>query len=304
MIVNQTVADTLHQSTSALADTLHAVIQPSTEHVEKFNFNHLLEHLNDSRELEIPFGHVELPHFPPIQIAGFTIDLSITKHVFFLLLAAFLLIVMAVYASRKIRRSPVPSGFANLIEILVVFVRDEMVLPTMGPAGYKYVPFILTTFLYILIMNLLGLMPFGASATGNISVTAGLAIIAFIMIQVAAIRAQGFSHYLAHFTAGVAWWLWPIMIPIEILGIFTKGFALCMRLFANMSGGHIVMLSLLGFIFLARSLFFAPIPIVFVLAINFLEILVAFIQAYVFAMLTAMFMGLGMPAEGHEEHSH
>ncbi len=179
-----------------------------------------------------------------------------------------------------------------------------MVLPTMGPAGYRYVPFVLTTFLFILIMNLLGLMPFGASATGNISVTAGLAFVAFIMIQVAAIRAQGFTHYLAHFTAGVAWWLWPIMIPIEILGIFTKAFALCMRLFANMSGGHIVILALLGFIFMAESIFFAPIPVLFVVAINLLEILVAFIQAYVFAMLTAVFMGLGMPQGEHHAEGH
>ena len=304
MMIDKAVADTLHQGRAAVADTLHRAAQSTTEHGEKFDFNHLLEHLHDSRELEIPFGHVELPHFPPVNIAGYSIDLSITKHVFFLLFAALLLGVMAVYASKKIRRNPVPSGFANLVEILVVFIRDEVVLPTMGPAGHKYVPFILTTFLYILIMNLLGLMPFGASATGNISVTAGLAFVAFVMIQVAAVRAQGFSHYLAHFTGGVAWWLWPIMIPIEVLGIFTKAFALCMRLFANMSGGHIVILSLLGFIFLARSLFFAPIPVVFVLAINFLELLVAFIQAYVFAMLTALFMGLGMPAEGHEEHSH
>ncbi len=302
MMIESAVADTLRQTTPALSDSLKAV--QAAEHGEKFDFNHLLEHLYDSRELEIPFGHVELPHLPPVHIGGLTIDLSITKHVFFLLLAALLLMIGAVYASRSIRRSPVPSGFANLIEVFVVFIRDEVVLPTMGAAGEKYVPFILTTFLYILIMNLLGLMPFGASATGNISVTAGLAFVAFIMIQVAALRAQGLKHYLAHFTGGVAWWLWPIMIPIEVLGIFTKAFALCMRLFANMSGGHIVILALLGFIFLAKSFLFAPIPVIFVVAINLLELLVAFIQAYVFAMLTALFMGLGMPAEEHGEHSH
>jgi len=288
-------------------DTTLGVIQPDSvsvaEHGEAFDFNHLLEHLYDSRTIEYPGGHWDIPPFPPVEVGGLTVDLSVTKHVFFLLVAAFLLTVTAVYASRKIRKNPVPSGFANVIEVFVVFIRDEIVLTTMGPAGLRYIPFILTTFLYILIMNLLGLVPFGASATGNISVTAGLALVAFIMIQVAAIRAQGFSHYLAHFTGGVAWWLWPIMIPIEILGIFTKAFALCMRLFANMSGGHIVILALLGFIFLAQSILFAPIPVAFVLAINLLELLVAFIQAYVFAMLTALFMGLGIP-QGHGEHSH
>ncbi|HEX9615588.1 MAG TPA: F0F1 ATP synthase subunit A [Bacteroidota bacterium] len=286
--------------------TLNAIPPDSAavaEHGADFDFNHLLEHLYDSRTLEFPGGHWDIPAFPPVEIGGVTIDLSITKHVFFLLLAALILTATAIYASRKIRKTTVPRGFANVVEVFVTFIRDEIVLPTMGPTGLRYVPFILTTFLYILIMNLLGLVPFGASATANISVTAGLALVAFIMIQVAAIRAQGFTHYLAHFTGGVAWWLWPIMIPIEILGIFTKAFALCMRLFANMSGGHIVILALLGFIFLAKSVFFAPIPVAFVVAINLLELLVAFIQAYVFAMLTALFMGLGIP-QGEGEHGH
>lgn len=304
MMIDRIVADMLNQGHTAVSDSVATATQAAAEHGDKFDFSRLLEHQYDSHELELPFGHVTLPHVPPIEIGGLTIDLSITKHVFFLLLAALILVLVAVYASRKIRRNPVPSGFANLVEIFVVFIRDEVAIPAMGPAGARYVPFVLTTFLFILIMNLLGLMPFGASATGNISVTAGLAFVAFIMIQVAAIRAQGFSHYLAHFTGGVAVWLWPIMIPIEILGIFTKAFALCMRLFANMSGGHIVILSLLGFIFLARSIFFAPVPVVFVVAINLLELLVAFIQAYVFAMLTALFMGLGIPRGEHAEQGH
>lgn len=299
MIDSQTPPDSLLTSP---ADTVAAAAANGHGGGE-FDFNHLLEHLYDSRSLEFPGGHWDIPAFPPVQIAGLTIDFSITKHVFFLIVAAVLLTVGGIVASRRIRKNPVPRGFANLVEVFVVFIRDEIVLPTMGRAGLKYTPFILTTFLYILIMNLLGLVPFGASATGNISVTAGLALVAFVMIQVAAIRAQGLSHYLAHFTGGVAWWLWPIMIPIEVLGIFTKAFALCMRLFANMSGGHIVILALLGFIFLARSIFFAPVPILFVVAIYMLELLVAFIQAYVFAMLTALFMGLGIP-QGEGEHGH
>lgn len=292
--------------TPATPDSLqvHAPADSAAEAHADFDFNHLLEHLYDSRTLEYPGGHWDIPPFPPVQIAGISIDLSITKHVFFLLLAAVLLTIGAISASRKLRRNVVPSGFANLVEVFVVFIRDEVVMPTMGIKGLRYTPFILTTFLFILIMNLLGLMPFGASATGNISVTAGLALVAFCMIQISAIRAQGLTHYLAHFTGGVAWWLWPIMIPIEFLGIFTKAFALCMRLFANMSGGHIVILALLGFIFLARSIFFAPVPVLFVTGIYLLELLVAFIQAYVFAMLTAVFMGLGIPQGEHAEHGH
>lgn len=301
-MIEPALADTLQHVPAAVADTVHAAA--GAEHAGGFDFNHLLEHIHDSRELDLPFGHIELPHFPPLHLFGVTIDLSITKHVVFLLFAAVVLVVAAVYSSRQIRKNPVPKGLANVVEVFVIFIRDEMVLPTMGTAGLKYLPFVLTTFLFILIMNLAGLLPYGASATGNISVTAGLAFVAFIMIQVAAIRAQGFFHYLAHFTGGGAWWLWPIMVPIEILGIFTKPFALCMRLFANMSGGHTVILALIGFVFLAKSIFFAPIPVLFVVGINLLELLVAFIQAYVFAMLTALFMGLGMPAESHGEGSH
>ncbi len=287
--------------TSSVADTIaqhnHAV------HGEGFSFAHLLDHVKDGRELELPGTHLELPHFEPIQIGSVIIDLSPTKHVVFMLLAAVLLIWLAISTARKYKKSLVPRGFANLIEIIVLFIRDEVAIPSMGKGGIKYVPFLLTTFFFILIMNLAGLVPYGATATGNIAVTAGLALIAFIMIQVSAIRAQGIKHYLAHLTGGVHWALWPIMIPIEILGLFTKPFALCMRLFANMTGGHIVIFSLLGLIFLFRSIIIAPVSVAFALAIYMLELFVAFLQAYVFTMLTSLFMGLGMQTEHSSEHS-
>ena len=191
------------------------------------------------------------------------------------------------------------------MELIIVFLRDDVVLPNMGPKGLKYMPYILTTFFYILIMNLSGLIPFGVTATGNIMVTAGLAIIAFFMIQISAIKAQGIKHYLAHMSGGAPWFLWPIMIPIEILGLFTKPFALCMRLFANMTGGHIVILSLFGLIFMFRSFVVAPVSLLFVVGIYMLELFVAFLQAYIFTMLTSLFMGIGMQVENHEDsHTH
>jgi F-type H+-transporting ATPase subunit a len=123
------------------------------------------------------------------------------------------------------------------------------------------------------------------------------------MIQFSAMRAQGLKHYLLHLTGGVPWPLWPIMIPIEILGLFTKPFALCIRLFANMTGGHIVVVSLIGLIFVFHSYLIAPAPLILVIGIDMLELLVAFIQAYVFTMLVALFMGLGIPSEEHgKEH--
>jgi F-type H+-transporting ATPase subunit a len=298
------LADSLSIIDHAVADTAHVA---GAEHGAGSGniFTHLLEHIKDGKEVEIPFSHVELPHFPPIDFLGLQVDMSLTKHVVFLWIAAIFLVVLGIAAARRNARSAVPKGIGNLMEVFVVFIRDEIVIPNMGRDGVKYMPYLLTTFFFILIMNLLGLIPYGATATGNVSVTGGLAIIAFIMIQAAAIKKQGLAHYLAHLTGGVHWALWPIMIPIEILGLFTKAFALCIRLFANMTGGHIVIVSLIGLIFLFKNIWIAPIPVMFVVGINLLELFVAFLQAYIFTMLTSLFMGLGMQSEHHEEeHAH
>lgn len=283
--------------TTAVADSAHAA------HGGENLFVKLLHHVQDSRELETPFGAIHLPHFEPFQVAGITFDMSITKHVVFLWIAAVVLCILAIAIARQNAKRPVPRGLGNLLEIIIVFVRDEIAIPNMGPKGVKYMPYLLTTFFFILLMNLFGLIPYGASATGNVNVTAGLAIIAFFMIQGSAIKAQGLGHYLAHLTGGVHWILWPIMIPIEILGLFTKPFALCIRLFANMTGGHIVLVSLIGLIFIFQSYIIAIAPVGFVVAINFLELFVAFLQAYIFTMLTSLFMGLGMQQESHEAHA-
>lgn len=303
-MMQERIADSLtmhHQTSLDTAQVAGAAHGPEEGNI----FTHLLEHIYDSRELEIPLGHIKLPHFPPIEIFGIHLDLSLTKHVVFLWVAAAILIAIALAATRKNIKNPVPKGIGNLVEVFVVFIRDEIVIPNMGKDGIRYLPYLLTTFFFILIMNLLGLIPYGATSTGNVSVTGGLAIVAFIMIQAAAIKKQGLGHYLAHLTGGVHWALWPIMIPIEVLGLFTKAFALCIRLFANMTGGHIVIVSLIGLIFLFKNIWIAPISIAFVVGINLLELFVAFLQAYIFTMLTSLFMGLGMqPEHQEEEHAH
>jgi F-type H+-transporting ATPase subunit a len=299
---NTTTIDTLHHTVTAVTDSAkHIVEHTAPVHGEKFNFMHLFEHIKDARIVELPFFHFTLPQLPPVHVGGLTIDLSPTKHVFFLLFCAMLLIIGAISAARISRKTFVPHGFGNIIEMLVVFIRDEVVLPNMGVAGIKYTPYLLTTFFYILFMNLTGLIPYGATATSNIMVTAGLAIVAFFMIQISAIRAQGMKNYLLHLTGGVHWSLWVIMIPIEIIGLFTKPFALCIRLFANMSAGHIVILSLIGLIFMFHSIAVAPASVLFALFINMLELFVAVLQAYIFTMLTAVFMGFGIQVK-HETH--
>lgn len=247
----------------------------------------ILHHVTDSNTLELPyFGEIQLPR---LEIGG--VDLSITRHVAMMWIAGALLVAFFALAFR--RRERVPRGFANLLEMLVVFVRDELAIKNIGEEGRRFVPYLLTTFFFILTCNLLGLVPFMATATGNISVTAGLAALAFLMIQWGGIRSHGLVGYLRSIVPhGVPLALYPIMVPVEIIGMLVKPFALCLRLFANMTAGHIVILSLLGMIFIFESVYVAPISVGFALFIYLLELLIAFIQAYIFTMLTSLFIGM------------
>jgi F-type H+-transporting ATPase subunit a len=216
------------------------------------------------------------------------------------------------------RRSLVPRGLYNFFELLVQFVREELAVKNIGKRdGDRFVPYLAAAFFFILFMNLLGLVPWAATATANLSVTVGLALFTFLVTQYAAIRSQGIGGFLKHLTGGVPpslAWLWPIMIPVEILGLFTKPFALTVLLFANMVAGHFVILALLGLIF-TISAAVAPISILMAVGIFLLEIFVAFVQAYIFTMLSALFIGMGFahhddhgdehaPDEGSAAHGH
>ena len=265
-------------------------------------------HITDSHHLEYPclepgFAcHVELPHWAPIHLGPVTLDLSPTKHVVMLLVAATLCLVTLLMAARAHKRQHLargqPKGFANGIEALVLYIRQEVVLPNVGHHGEKYAPFILSLFFFILFANLLGLIPYGSTATGNIAVTGTLAIITFVMVEVAGMRTLGLGYIKT-----IIYWpsgqpvlmnalLTPIMTPIELAGKFTKPFALAIRLFANMTAGHIVVLALIGLIFTFQSFVIAPLPLAMALAIMVLEVFIAFLQAYVFALLASVFIGL------------
>ncbi|MEE9288511.1 MAG: F0F1 ATP synthase subunit A [Bacteroidota bacterium] len=260
----------------------------------------ILEHVVDSHSIDLePIGHIMLPQFPAFDVFGVTVDLSITKHVVFLWIAAVLLVVLLGLSARGFRKRLVPTGFSNFIELIVVFIRDEVVFPTVGKEGLKMMNYFLTVFFFILTCNLLGLIPYGSTATGNVSVTAGLAIIAFLVIQLAGIRKNGLVRYFKGLIpSGIPIFVLPIMVVVELLGLFTKPFALCIRLFANMTAGHIVIFSLIGLIFTFETVLVAPISVGFALFINLLEILIAVVQAYIFTMLTALFVGLAV----HQEH--
>lgn len=248
----------------------------------------VVHHLADSHALGLePIGTFHLP-----QWELFGLDVSITRYTVYMWLAAALMLLIFLPMAR--RRGGVHTGFFNLFEALFVYVRDEIVYANIGhEEGRPYVPFIATLFFFILFMNLLGLVPFGATATGNLAVTGVLALFSFGAIQASGIAANGPVKYARSLMPeGIPLVLAPVMIPIELIGHVAKPFALMVRLFANMTAGHVVILSLLGLIFIIHSYLVAPIAVAFSVFIILLEILIAFIQAYIFATLTAVFIQL------------
>ncbi len=261
----------------------------------------ILHHVTNGWEVEVPSLQWSTPvHLDPnllhFEIAGVPVNLSISRHVLMMLVAAGLLLLMAILLRRKI--ALVPKGFFSMIESVVLFIRDEIAISTVGRhQAEKFTPYLCTTFFFILTCNLMGLIPYGSTATGNISVTAGLALISFVMIQISGMRHMGFFGYFKHLVpAGVPWWLAPVMVVVELMGMLAKPFALCMRLFANMVAGHVVILSLIGLIFV-MGLIIAPVTVAFGVFMYVLEIFVALLQAYVFTMLTSLFIGLLITGE-------
>lgn len=271
----------------------------------------LLHHLLDGNELEFEIlgrGFVfHLPEFDPLHVGGLTINLSPTKHVVFMFLAALLCLVIFIPIGRAMRdkyTDRAPSGLANAMEALVIYFRDEVVRRNIGHGADAYTGYILTLFFFILFMNLLGLMPFGATATGNFMVTGALALMTFVVVEISGMRTLGFKGYMRTIfyappglpPIGQAA-LMVILTPVEFLGKLTKPFALMIRLFANMMAGHTLVLSLLGFIFLFAGIgtakwLVAGGSVLIVIAIMALEVFVAFLQAFIFAMLSAVFIGL------------
>ena len=261
-------------------------------------------HITDSHHLELPFiGELELPRWAPVHVGALAVDLSPTKHVVMMLVAALLcvatMLVAARSATRQTREQGHARGFAGAIETVVLYVRNEVVMKNVGPHGEGYAPFVLTLFFFILFANLLGLIPYGSTATGNIAVTATLAIITFLVIEGATMASQGWGYVWTIF-------YWPhdmplamklpmtvIMTPIEIVSKLTKPFALAIRLFANMTAGHVVLLAMISLIFTFHSWFIAGAPVLMGIAISMLELFVAFLQAFIFSLLASVFIGLG-----------
>ncbi len=273
---------------------------------------YIAHHIQDSNEWHVQFfGYhifsLHLPHFHPIHIPllNISIDMSLSLHILILMIAALMLITVSALTVRKGRR--VYSGIAGVLESLVLFIRDDIAIPNMGEkSGKQFTPFLTTMFLFILTLNLMGIIPIFATATGNLSITVGFASVTLIVILFFGMKENGIIGFwkslLPH---GVPWWISPILFPIEVISILAKAFALSVRLFANMLAGHMVVFYILGIIIIFGDLMgkfaglgFAPISLGLALFIDTLEILVAFIQAYIFTILSALFYGMYM----HPDH--
>jgi len=264
-------------------------------------------HITDSHHLELPslsapfYTEVELPQFAPVNIGGYSVDLSPTKHVVFMLAAALLVAIAVISAASASKKQHATkghaTGFAGIIEGLALYLRSEVVLPNVGHHGEAFVPFALTLFFFILACNLFGMIPYGSTATGNISVTATLAIVTAIVVEFAGIRANGIGYL-----STIFYWnkdlplpmrvlMFVVMSPIEMVGKISKPFALTIRLFANMTAGHIVLLALTGLIFAFKSWALAGVPVAMATAISILELFVSFLQAFIFTLLACVFIG-------------
>ncbi|RYJ43891.1 ATP synthase subunit a [Flavobacterium beibuense] len=228
------------------------------------------------------------------------LDFSITKNVVSMLFVAGLMFFMFVSLAKSYKKGPIPTGFGRVLEPLIIFIREEIAIPNIGEKKYrKYMGFLLTVFFFIWILNLLGMTPLGINVTGNISITVCLAL---------------FTYFITQFSANKDYWkhiFWMpdvpvamkiVLMPIEILGTLTKPFALLIRLFANITAGHVVIMSLIAMMFIGENLAAdMPISLGLTLFISVIEILVAFLQAFIFTMLSSLFIGMAVQEHHHEE---
>jgi F-type H+-transporting ATPase subunit a len=294
-----------HESSESLEP-----LEVSQSHESKgYDINSVINHhLGDSKVF----------HF---ELSGY--DLSITKRVIMMWVATLFLLLLIIPAARKIAKNAHnrPGRYTGMVEVFVNFIRNDIGHGTLGHHSKPFEPFLLTIFFFILFLNLIGLIPSlgeifvtaghfvgydfhtaagetplplkiwpGITPTGDLGVTATLAIISFVVIQISGFAYQGIAYIKNIVPAGVPLAIWPIMWPIELLGQFTKPFALAVRLLANMTAGHMIILIFIGFIFQFQLYAIAPVSVGISIAIYMLEIFVAFLQAYIFTFLTALFI--------------
>ena len=261
-------------------------------------------HIGDATEIE--FGgavvHLDALSIDPIRIGSVLIDLSPTRHAVVMVVVALLMLATFIPLAgvlRKRRKEKAPSGLSNAIEAMIVYFRDDVVRANIGHGADAFTPFILTIFFFVLGMNLIGLTPLGITPTANISVTAALAVISFVVIEAAGFTAlgpAGYARTIFFLPPGLPFFMKPpllaILTIVEALGKLAKPFALAIRLMANMTAGHTLILLLMGAIFVLQSYLVGVGAVAVASALMILELFVACLQAYVFALLTSVFIGL------------
>lgn len=242
-----------------------------------------MDHVQNSFEWHLPFiGDIFLPQY-------------LSRHALMLLLSAGVLVVLFCFIYR--RRQRVPTGLTNLLEVFVIFIRDQIAEECLGPQeGRRMTPFFCTLFFFILVMNIMGLIPLFSSASSNINVTGALAFVVFLLMTIGAIGKNGVSKFLRSFApSGVPGPMLVLIVPLEVVAFLAKVVTLALRLFMNMLAGHLIILSMLGVI-VAIGIKAGPI-VLLVVFMYALELLVAFLQAYIFTLLSAVFIGQAYQSE-------
>jgi len=295
VIIEHVLDNHVWHLTDGLVIPLPVIVYTAEKGMDFFSSGNFFEH---HQPVEYNGYKLEHNHIYLAESGKPVLDFSITKNVLMLFINAILLITVLLSVAKAYKKNSgkAPKGIQSFIEPIVLFVKDEIVKPNIGPKYEKYLPYLLTLFFFILFGNLLGLLPGAANLTGNIAVTATLAVFTFLITNI-----SGNKNYWMHilWTPGVPLPLRIIILPVEIIGIFTKPFSLMIRLFAAVTAGHIVLLSLVCLTFIFNSWVVGVGSSIFVLFISLIELLVAGIQAYVFTLFSSLYIGMAV-----EEHEH
>jgi F-type H+-transporting ATPase subunit a len=301
VIIHHVLDDHVWHFTEGFVIPLPVIVYSEEKGLDIFSSGNFFdEHHNpvEYNGYKMEHGHISI-----VGSEAHLMDFSITKNVAMLLINAALMLGILLTVAKAYRKNAgrAPKGVQSFMEPIIIFVRDEIVKPNIGPRYEKFLPYLLTLFFFILFGNILGLLPGAGNLTGNIAVTATLAILTFIITNV-----SGNKGYWAHifWTPGVPLPLRPIILLVEVIGIFTKPFSLMIRLFVAITAGHIVLLALICLTFIFGSIWVGFGSTLIVLFINLIEILVAGIQAYVFTLFSSLYIGMAIADHEHEHEHH
>lgn len=283
-----------------LSINLPVILYSADRGVEMFSFSNLKGHGGHDGPIYLGYQADHDGKIVSTEGRSFT-NFSLTKNVASLLISVVILfaVFLTIAAAYKKRKGSAPSGIQSFFEPLILFIRDDIAIPNIGKKYERFLPYLLTVFFFIWFNNMLGLMPGGANLTGNIAVTFCLACITLIITTI-----SGNKGYWMHilWTPGIPLWLRPIMIPVELVGIISKPFSLMIRLFANITAGHVIILSLLGLTFIFESVAVGITSTLFSAVMSLLELFVALLQAYVFTLLSAIYFGQAVAEHEHDDH--